>query len=273
MQKYIYFVVGILIAGAVVFFLFPRSTNENGTPTVSPTPTPTKEKNIIIEFPKPGAVVENPIRVTGKARVFEATYAFRLRDANEKILFEGNGMTTGPSVPEYGNFDFKVAVPAGSTKDLFIEVFEFSAKDGSVTNLDRVPVTLATTETSSVKVFFSNNKLDPAISCTKVFPIVRPIIKTKEVGFVSLFELLRGVLPGESSDYYTSIPKGTQINSLVLRDGTAYADFNYALEYNGGGSCHVQAVRAQIEQTLLQFPTIKKVVITVNGRGGDVLQP
>ena len=46
-----------------------------------------------------------------------------------------------------------------------------------------------------------------------------------------------------------------------------------AFQYGVAGSCRVLAIRAQIESTLKQFPSIKKVVISVNGRTGEVLQP
>jgi spore germination protein GerM len=51
------------------------------------------------------------------------------------------------------------------------------------------------------------------------------------------------------------------------------ADFNERLEYQVGGSCRVSAIRAQISETLKQFPTIKDVIILINGRKEDVLQP
>lgn len=284
MNKNVLIAIALVAAVGVIFFVFSRSErgpSGSPTPTVSPeptgsvtgSPTPTGEANIIILTPTEGQEVTNPIRVTGKARVFEATFAYKLKDANGKLLYEGFGMTTGPSVPDYGNFDFKIGVPAGATQNLTIEVFEYSAKDGSIINLDSVNVRLASMETSKVKVFFSNQKLDPKISCTKVFPVDRTILKTQEVGFVAIFELLRGVMPSDGSSYKSSIPKGTILNSLVIRDGTAYADFNHVLETNGGGSCHVQAVRAQITETLKQFSTIKNVVISVNGRTEDILQP
>ncbi|MEX2090909.1 MAG: Gmad2 immunoglobulin-like domain-containing protein [Candidatus Paceibacterota bacterium] len=274
MQKKLLIIVVVAAAAILAFVIIKKEAmapGPNGEPTVSPSPT--HEPNIIILSPMDGEQVTNPIRMTGKARVFEATFAYRLKDANGKLLYEGFGMTTGSSVPDYGDFDFKIGVPVGATKDLTVEVFEYSAKDGSVINLDSVKVQLANMTTSKVKVYFSNNKLDPAVSCTKVFPIEREILKTQEVGFVAIFELLRGVLPSESKDYQPSIPKGTILNSLIIRDGTAYVDFNHVLEMDGGGSCHVQAIRAQITDTLKQFPTVKSVVISINGRTEDILQP
>lgn len=276
MKKKILIIAVVVVAVAVLAFVLMKkeaiAPGPNGE-SATTSPSPTSEPNIIILSPMDGEQVINPIHVTGKARVFEATFAYRLKDTNGKLLYEGWGMTTGSSVPDYGDFDFKIGVLVGATKDLTVEVFEYSAKDGSVINLDSVKVQLANMETSKVKIYFSNNKLDPAISCTKVFPIEREIFKTQEVGFLAIFELLRGVLPSESKDYQSSIPKGTGLNSLIIRDGTAYADFNHVLEMDGGGSCHVQAIRAQITETLKQFPTVKNVIISVNGRTEDILQP
>jgi len=45
------------------------------------------------------------------------------------------------------------------------------------------------------------------------------------------------------------------------------------LQYQVGGSCRVSAIRAQIIETLKQFSTVKNVVISINGRTEDILQP
>ena len=50
-------------------------------------------------------------------------------------------------------------------------------------------------------------------------------------------------------------------------------DFDAQLEEGMGGSCRVSAVRAQITETLLQFSEARNVVISVDGRIEDILQP
>jgi len=45
------------------------------------------------------------------------------------------------------------------------------------------------------------------------------------------------------------------------------------LEFQVGGSCRVSAIRAEIIQTLKQFSTIKEVIISINNRTEDILQP
>lgn len=71
----------------------------------------------------------------------------------------------------------------------------------------------------------------------------------------------------------TEIPEGTRLEGINLKDGTARAAFTPELDRNIGGSMRVTTIRRQIEETLRQFPTVKEVVIEVEGRTEDVLQP
>jgi spore germination protein GerM len=129
-------------------------------------------------------------------------------------------------------------------------------------------------ETLKIKVFFLNDRLDPQISCDKVFPVTRTIRKTQAVARAALEELLQGPTQAERSEgYRTSINEGVKIQRLVIQKGLAHVDFNKMLELKVAGSCRVQSIRAQIEHTLKQFPTVKEVVISINGRTEDILQP
>ncbi len=129
-------------------------------------------------------------------------------------------------------------------------------------------------ETSVVKVFFGNNSLDPGVSCKEVFPVLRTIPKTDAVGRAAINELLLGPTDEErSAGYFTSVNPGVTLQSLRIASGTAYADFDETLEEGIGGSCRVAAIRWQIIETLKQFPTIENVVISINGRSEDILQP
>ncbi len=206
--------------------------------------------------------------------MFERTFQYRLVDRDGKILFQDHGMTTAPDLPDYGNFAVKIPIPAGASKNLFVQVFEYSAKDGSIINQVEVPVVLGVQQISTVKAYFNNSKLDPQNTCTATFPVTRKILKSQEVGYLALTELLKGPSTNETQQsYVSSIPQGVQIKSFNIRDGIAYADFSEALEFEVGGSCRVAAIRSQITNTLKQFPTIKDVVISINGRTEDILQP
>jgi len=129
-------------------------------------------------------------------------------------------------------------------------------------------------EKTTIKVYFNNNKLDPEISCNKVFPVEREIVKTSAVARAALEELLKDPSDLEKeSGFFTSINSGVKIQKLAVKDGVASVDFDEQLEFQVGGSCRVSAIRAQITETLKQFPAVDSVVISINGRTEDILQP
>jgi len=130
------------------------------------------------------------------------------------------------------------------------------------------------TETIKIKVYFNNDKLDPEFSCYKVFPVEREIIKTKATGRAALEELLKGPITSEKeAGFFTNINPGVKIQKLTIENGKAKVDFDKTLEFPGGGSCRVSAIRSQIIQTLKQFSTVKEVVISIDGRIENILQP
>lgn len=134
----------------------------------------------------------------------------------------------------------------------------------------------ASGETMTVKAYFSNNIMDPEVSCNKVFPVERKVLKTDATGTAALLELFSGPTEEEKkAGFFTNINEGVGLQSLMIgmESGTARADFNEQLEYKVSGSCKVTAIRAQITQTLKQFPEIKSVVISINGKTEGILQP
>lgn len=87
-------------------------------------------------------------------------------------------------------------------------------------------------------------------------------------------ELLQGPTKAERTEgYRTSINEGVKIQRLTIQNGLARIDFNEILEFRVAGSCRVRSIRAQIEHTLKQFPTVREVIISINGRTEDILQP
>lgn len=127
-------------------------------------------------------------------------------------------------------------------------------------------------ETSIIKVYFS--KQGNENDCTAVFPIERNIVKTEAVARAAVEELIKGPTDGEkNSGYFSGINQSSKINKLTIVNGTAMIDFNEALQEGIGGSCRVAEIRKQITETLMQFSSVKKVVISIDGRTEDILQP
>jgi len=126
----------------------------------------------------------------------------------------------------------------------------------------------------TVKIFFGNIKEDPEVlNCEKVYSVERQILK-KKMMIQSLRELLKGpTLEEQEKGYFTNINSDVKINSLIVENNIAKVDFDEQLGYQVGGSCRVMAIRSQITGTLVQFSEINDVIISINGRTEDILQP
>jgi len=233
-------------------------------------------KNIIVFSPKSDSDASLPLKVSGQARVFENTFSYRLKDKTGKILASGIGMSDSADAGKFGNFDIVINALFGrpSATTVTLEVYEASAKDGLDANLVSIPLKFTLPEVTIFKEYFSNDRLDPAINCDQVFPVERIIVKTTGVGRAALEQLLAGPNNDEyQNGYRTNINTGVELNSLIIENGTAKADFNEALQNQIGGSCRVSAIQAQITQTLKQFPGVNDVIISIAGRTEDILQP
>jgi len=95
---------------------------------------------ILVESPLAFEDVTSPLRVTGTANTFEATFSYELTDTDGLIVDE-NFVTATSGTGTRGTFDFTTepyTVPFDGVGALI--VFEHSAKDGSRINLVEVPL-------------------------------------------------------------------------------------------------------------------------------------
>ncbi len=224
-----------------------------------------------VTAPGPGATITSPLTVAGEARTFEANVQIRIRDGNGVELARAFTTASTPDMGVFGSFSAPVRYPEPGTVQGFVEVFESSAKDGSEINLIRIPVVFGAQEWTSVRLFFSPRTV--GTDCSETVAVTRRIPKTPAIGRAALEELLAGPSAQERKNLgvSTSIPVGATVRSFAIRDSVAYVDFDRAIE--AGGSCRVTAIRANVTQTLLQFPTIRSVVISVEGSVEEALQP
>lgn len=229
--------------------------------------------NIIVTQPRPNTDVGLPLTISGEARVFENSVNIRLRNASGTELVEVVTTATATSTGQYGAFTASVTYPAPGTQTGTVEVFTLSAQDGSEIEKVIIPITFVATQTSTVRLYFSNTRFDPNMTaCQTTHPTDRRLAQTPAIANAALTALLEGpTVTEQERGYRTNIPTDVRLQSLRIENGTAFADFNSAL--NVGGSCRVQAIRSQIENTLKQFATVNNVVISVNGSTTDVLQP
>lgn len=97
------------------------------------------EPVIWVTSPQPGDKVSSPLKVTGTARVFEATVNLRVLDKDGNKLAETHTMATA-GAPERGLFEATIEFPKPSSAQGYVEVFWYSPKDGSELDKVRVPV-------------------------------------------------------------------------------------------------------------------------------------
>lgn len=122
----------------------PAAPAAAASPTPSPTPRPTPlvsaKGAITVKEPASGDQVTSPLVIAGEASVFEATLRYRIVTSSGKVLAEGTTTATA-GAPQKGTFKAEVAFEAPYYSESgFVEVFERSPKDGSVSEIVRVPV-------------------------------------------------------------------------------------------------------------------------------------
>ena len=91
--------------------------------------------------PAYGAAVGRTFQVSGIAHNFEAHVVIRILDDKQKEILKTSTTATNCCDPG-GTFDATVQLPATVTGNIFLEVLEASAKDGSDLKLIRIPLTV-----------------------------------------------------------------------------------------------------------------------------------
>ena len=133
---------------------------------------------------------------------------------------------------------------------------------------------------SQTKLYFVNENLPEfATSCAATSEVIRTIPKTLQVADASLRELFKGPNERERSQGMINnflpakgAPTGTKTigeyyKGVKIENGTAIVDFQSgALYYLNSAACMQESVKAPIEKTLKQFPTIKKVEYSIEGK-------
>lgn len=95
---------------------------------------------ISVESPVHGGTAENPLRVTGFAAVFEATFQYALTDDDGLIIAEGIAMTNNGT--GWGGFDFTIPYEVDQPQVGALIVWADSARDGSQIDVREYPVVL-----------------------------------------------------------------------------------------------------------------------------------
>ncbi|MSR86870.1 hypothetical protein EXS70_01720 [Candidatus Peribacteria bacterium] len=138
----------------------------------------------------------------------------------------------------------------------------------------------STSGTMNVKLYFGDKKIMEESNCAATRSVTRQIPKTSAIADATLRLLLQGVTPADGeqglvsgfdniSGYY-----GKDVGSLLsyyhgisVVNGVATVKFSGgAMAYLNNTACTQEEVKGSIGATLLQFPTIKSVQYSVDGK-------
>lgn len=109
-------------------------------PTPKPSPMVSGKGSITVTSPLRGDQITPPITIAGEASVFEATVAWRVVTSSGTVLAQGNTIASA-GAPAKGTFTTKVTFSQPYYGEAgFVEVYEVSPKDGTISDIVRVPV-------------------------------------------------------------------------------------------------------------------------------------
>ncbi|MBU0476896.1 tryptophan-rich sensory protein [Patescibacteria group bacterium] len=275
-------------AGYPVLESYPRQCKIPGGATFAEDIGNELEKTDLIKIynPRPNQIIETPLFVKGEARgnwYFEADFPIKLFDDNGFLL----GITPAQALGDWMTEDFvafsaplSFAAPSSLKGKLILEKDNPSGLPEYENELT-VPVYFKeaqgiSQELMTVKIFLNDSRFvgEPYFDCSRTIAVERQVPKTLAVAKAATEALLRGATQEEIyQGFVSNINSGVRIQKLTIEDGVAKADFDEQLEFQVGGSCRVAAIMAQITETLKQFPTVDSVIISINGRTEDILNP
>ena len=260
---------------AAVFFIWNDKTTESPDTGL-----------IRVDTPQPNETVQSPLEIKGEARgywFFEASFPVKIFDDNNFLL----GVKPAQALGEWMTENF---VPYESTISFAVPstpkgkiVLEKDNPSGLPEHADELVVPVyfqdmqeASKELMSSKIFLSDSRFvnEPYFDCSRTIAVGRQVPKTSAVARATIEALLRGATQEEiNQGYVSNINSGVRIQSLTITDGVARIDFDEQLEFQVGGSCRVAAIRGQIIDTLKQFASVESVIVSIDGRTEDILQP
>lgn len=147
-----------LVPGAIILLFIANNysgeeSNNLFSTSVTPYPTvgvknnsgqtismaPSSSQNIEVLSPRSGDSVKSGFVIKGNARTFESNVAMRLYDSAGNVLIETFTLANAPDAGRFGPFEKMINFQTDSETGI-LEVFQYSAKDGS--QVDKVTIPL-----------------------------------------------------------------------------------------------------------------------------------
>lgn len=129
----------------------------------------------------------------------------------------------------------------------------------------------AAAATSTLRVYFNNAQRAATESdCAIVFERPRQVPRTEGVAAAALRQLFAGPDEAErASGYRSPFSAATAglLKRVFIEHGSAYVDLNDLRAELAGAtsSCGAAEFQTQVERTLRQFPTVRRVILAIDG--------
>ncbi len=171
----------------------------------------------------------------------------------------------------FANGRARCLLPAGVSKTLFFlsaVIIVLVAIGGC----SAIPSPYREQPNSQFSVYFNNDDLaNSAMACDAAFPVPRSSPLTTNGVAAALNALFIGPTPEERSQGYRSFfSVGTAglLKRLKIKAGIAYVDLHDRRQELAGAtsSCGNAEFFTQIQKTLGQFPTIKRIIFAIEGQ-------
>jgi spore germination protein GerM len=124
----------------------------------------------------------------------------------------------------------------------------------------------------TIKLYFPNSKRDQGDCSAKVYPVTRSVPKTNGVARAALDQLFAGPTEQEKAKgFYSDFSEATKtlLLGVNIKSRNAYVNLRDLTTVPGMGnfttSCGGSNFFGQVESTLKQFSSIKKVFFAVEG--------
>lgn len=238
-------------------------TNNSATNTPATNTPNTSNALIRVTAPVSNATVGSPVTVSGEARgnwYFEASFPIRVFDANGKELgvgiaqAQGEWMTTN-FVPFRVNVNF--STPTTPTGTIVLEKDNPSGLPENAAEV-RIPVRFSNvgqTQTRVVKLYKYDEAKDMDASGNILCSAKGLVAVNRTIPLTNtpIQDAVRELIKEETS------LSGVTLVSASLSGGVLTLTFNDPQNKTSGGSCRVQILTAQIEQTAKQFGGVNSV--------------
>lgn len=227
---------------------------------------------LMLEVPGEQAAVGNVFDVAGRASADFDKVSVVVRDAAGVAVFSELVQIEFGSGSNFGRFSCTVSLLSLPAVSGSVEVAPLRA-DGSAGDTVSRTIIFLEPGTVGLKLFFQPQEV--GADCTELVSVERRVSDKGQIFRLAIEQLLAGPTDLESAQgIKTAIPTVAKLRSVAAdAGGTVTADFYQTLERGVAGSCRVMAIREQITRTLLQFPEVRDVIISVNGNADEALQP